>query len=149
MWPRSVNIVFLLLLLQRKFICKLSGVICFVCRPSDRTGRCAKNQLTHVYYIVSFFSDAAVVRGRLGTIGVRGRTPVSRRGGRLRLLDTVRAAGRRLSRVQLQADAFGRRHRRAAHHRRRAARTIAANVVPARSAANVARAVSHARQHKR
>lgn len=79
---------------------------------------------------------------------MRGRTQVSR--GRLWLLDAVRAAGRRLSRVQLPARAVGRRgRRRVAHHCRRAARTAAQDVVPARPAANAARAVSHARQHKR
>lgn len=99
------------------------------------------------------FADAGD-RGRPGTFVVRERAvvvvvPLSRR-GRLQLLDTVRAAGRRLSHVQLSARAAGRqRHRRAAHHRRRAARTAAQDVVPARSAVNAARALSHARQHKR
>lgn len=79
---------------------------------------------------------------------MRGRPrPVPR--GRLRLLDTVGAAGRRLSLVQLPADALGRRHRRAAHHRPRAARPTAQDVVPAGPAADAARAFSHARQHKR
>lgn len=80
---------------------------------------------------------------------MRGRTPLSC-GGRLWLLDAVRTAGRRLSRVQLPPRAVGRRRRRrAAHHRRRSTRAAAQDVVPARPAANVARAVSHARQHKR
>lgn len=92
------------------------------------------------------FTDTTV-RERSGTVGVRGRSPLSR--GRLQLLDTVRTASRRLSRVQLSAVAHGRRHRRAAHHRRRVARTAAQNVVPARPATNAARAFSHARQHKR
>lgn len=79
---------------------------------------------------------------------MRGRGSLSR--DRVQLLDTVRAAGRRLSRVQLSAvDRAGRRHRQAAHHRRRAARAAAQDVVPARLTANAARAVSHARQHKR
>lgn len=79
----------------------------------------------------------------------RAAVPLSHR-DRLQLLDTVRAAGRRLSHVQLSARAASRqRHRSAAHHRRRAARTAAQDVVPARPATDVARALSHARQHKR
>lgn len=89
----------------------------------------------------------ATLRGRNGTIGVRRRTPLSR--GRLQLLDTVHAAGRRLSRVQLPTGRIGPRHRGPAHHSGRDARTTAQNVVPARCAANATRAFSHAGQHKR
>jgi len=100
-----------------------------------------------VIIVVFSCADVLGVRGRRGTTGVRGRWPLSR--GRLQLLDTVRAAGRRLSRIQLPAVAPGRRHRGAAHHRRRDARSAAQDVVPARSPTNAARAFSHARQHKR
>lgn len=80
---------------------------------------------------------------------MRGRTPLSY-SSQLWLLDAVRTVGRRLSRVQLPARAVGRRRRhRATHHHRRSTRTAAQDVVPTRPAANVARAVSHARQHKR
>lgn len=93
-----------------------------------------------------FSATDGTVRGRHRATSLRGRPPVSR--GRMLLLDTVSAASRRLSRVQLLADAVGRRRRRAAHHRSRAGRPTAQDVVPSGSAANAARAISHARQHQ-